>query len=67
MHSHAKLYMMESRIAFLAGGALILLAFALPLSMAMKGAPLRWLIRILGAVVVLCALTLLAINLFVKT
>ncbi len=66
-HSYAKLYMMESWIAFVAGGALILLAFALPASMAMNGPAMRWLVRILGTVVVLCALTLLALNLFVKT
>jgi hypothetical protein len=58
---------MESWIAFVAGGALILLAFALPASMAMEGPAVRWLVRILAAVVVLSALTLLAINLFVKT
>jgi Na+/melibiose symporter-like transporter len=66
MHSPAKFYMMESWIAFLAGGALILLAFALPLSMTMNSSAARWLVRILGVVVVLCAVTLLVLTFFVK-
>jgi hypothetical protein len=66
MHSHAKLYLMQSWIAFAAGGALILLAFALPVSMAITSPALRWVLRILGAVVVLCAVSLLALTLLVK-
>ena len=59
MHSHAKLYTIEARIAFTAAGALFLLVFALPASVT-TGRPLfRWMVRTLTAVAVLCAVALL--------
>jgi hypothetical protein len=65
-HTQAQLYMLESRIAFAAGGALLLLAVCLPLSLLTSRAAYRWVVRILTAVVVLCFILLLAINIFVK-
>jgi hypothetical protein len=59
MHSHATLYIIQSRIAFIAAGALLLLILALPASVA-TGRPLfRWMVRILTASTLLCALALL--------
>jgi hypothetical protein len=58
MHSHARLYALESRIAFTAAGALLLLILALPASMATGRPVFRWTVRILGAVVVICATAL---------
>ena len=58
MHSHARLYTIEARIAFTAAGALFLLIFALPASVT-TGRPLfRWMVRVLVAVAVLCGATL---------
>jgi hypothetical protein len=66
MHSHAKLYTIESRIAFTAAGALLLLIFALPASVA-TGRPLfRWMVRILTAVAVMSAVALVVAKIWMN-
>ena len=51
MHSLTKLYMVESWFAFTAGGALLLLALALPASVTTQRPIYRWAARILMVVV----------------
>jgi hypothetical protein len=58
MHSQAKLYTIEARIAFTAAEALFLLIFALPASVTTGRAVFRWMVRILAAVAVLCTIAL---------
>ena len=66
MHSHARLYTIESRIAFTAAGALLLLVFALPASLS-TGRPLfRWMVRILAALTLLCAAALLVAKIWMN-
>ena len=66
MQSHARLYWIEARIAFIAAGALFLLIFALPASLS-TGRPLfRWLVRILATVVVACAAALLVAKIWMN-
>lgn len=66
MHSQARLYTIESRIAFTAAGALFLLLFALPASVA-TGRPLfRWMVRILIAVALLCAAALVVAKIWMN-
>ena len=66
MYSHARLYSIESAIAFTAAGALLLLVFALPASAA-TGRPLfRWMVRVLGAVAVVCAITLIVAKVWME-
>jgi hypothetical protein len=66
MHTHARLYTIEARIAFTAAGALFLLVFALPASVT-TGRPLfRWMVRILIAVAVLCGAALLVAKIWMN-
>ena len=66
MHTHARLYTIEARIAFTAAGALFLLVFALPASVT-TGRPLfRWMVRILIAVAVLCGAVLLVAKIWMN-
>jgi hypothetical protein len=66
MHSLTRLYTIESWLAFTAGGALLLLVFAVPIS-AKSGRPLfRWTVRILALVAVLAFVSWGATNLWMR-
>ena len=66
MHSLARLYTIESWLAFTAGGALLLLAFAV-LASAKSGRSLfRWLVRISAVVAVLAFVGWGATNLWMR-
>jgi hypothetical protein len=66
MHSHARLYTIEARIAFTACGALLLLVFALPASLSTGRPSFRSLVRILAAVILLCAAALLVAKIWMQ-
>lgn len=66
MHTQARLYTIEARIAFTAAGALLLLIFALPAAVTTGRAVFRWMAGILAAVAVLCAAALLVAKIWMK-
>ena len=66
MHTHARLYTIEARIAFTAAGALFLLIFTLPASVT-TGRPLfRWMVRLLVAAAVICGLALVVAKIWLN-
>ncbi len=66
MHSLARLYTIESWLAFTAGGALLLLIFAVPASAKSGRSLFRWLVKILVVVAVLAFAGWGATNLWMR-